>query len=614
VNYSIKSNSKIIIKKLMNYFYIKKHVDFIVLFLILILAAGLRIYHLGFKSISIDEAIGALYAIEPLHRVIVLTINDVHPPFFYVLQHFWIKAFGWSEPALRSISVFFAFLAIIALYQLGKKLFNRRVGLLSAFLLTLSPWHIWISQNARSNSMLLFLVILSTYSFYQILTTGQKKWFLIYCLTTIISLYTHYFSFMIWIAQTLYVIYDSFIRNKLLRTWIILQILILSAYVFWLPFMISQFFTKSRPLYKTLTPEFVKNLFDFLNPYSAIPQLSIFRLAEIILFIIFVFGLITLFQQRYTAVQSLAGFNLADNQKLKRMIYIFLILTIGGFICCGYFIHSSWTLALVQKNIALNSPIYSDTVKPYHAAQLQSFSMSFYLSALIAIAALIFLYSLNQIDHVLEFTAEKISNIFSHKVFKRQQGISKFDFLMVHSLLPLLIAGLISLKSPYLLIRNMIIFVPVWFIVLSLALTTMKRAAFSISFIAILLFAGFSFINFETWMKKDDWRSAADVARQHVHKDDVILLDHLFGKKPFYYYGLQTIKPLTKDDARPFLAAVKGDVWLLYTYSRKREWYAYDLLNAEWNKIAEWQFEGTTNIDDMKPIDGVIRLIQYRKK
>ena len=100
----------------------------IILFLILLLAAGLRCYHLAYKSISIDEAIGGLYAIEPLHRVLVLTINDVHPPLFYIVHHFWIELFGWTEPALRGISVFFALLSVIALYFLGKLLFNRKVG------------------------------------------------------------------------------------------------------------------------------------------------------------------------------------------------------------------------------------------------------------------------------------------------------------------------------------------------------------------------------------------------------------------------------------------------------------------------------------------------------
>ena len=115
-------------------------------------------------------------------------------------------------------------------------------------------------------------------------------------------------------------------------------------------------------------------------------------------------------------------------------------------------------------------------------------------------------------------------------------------------------------------------------------------------------------------MKKDDWRTAAKITKENIKEGDIVLLDHLFAKKPFFYYGLPTVKPLTKGTVRSFLVGVKGDVWLLYTYERKREWYAYYLLNAEWDKIAEWRFEGSTNIDDMKPIDGVIRLIQYRKK
>ncbi len=220
------------------------------LLFIFALATVLRVYHLSFKSISIDEAIGGFYAMEPLLRVVILTINDVHPPLFYLLHHFWIALFGMSEAALRSISVLFALLSVIGLCHLGALIFNRRAGLTAAFLLAISPWHIWISQNARSNSLLLFLIIVSIYSFSQLLETRRKKWFAVYACVTTIAIYTHYFAFMIWIAQNLYVIMSAYARRRIFHDWWRAQIAIHAFYLFWLPFMISQFITKTRPMYK----------------------------------------------------------------------------------------------------------------------------------------------------------------------------------------------------------------------------------------------------------------------------------------------------------------------------------------------------------------------------
>jgi 4-amino-4-deoxy-L-arabinose transferase-like glycosyltransferase len=587
----------------------KKILSIIFLILILVAAVGLRTYHLSFKSISIDEAIGALYSVESVQRVLIFTVNDVHPPLFYIIHHFWIRLFGWNESALRSISVFFGLLSVASLFYLGKLIFNRKTGMIAAFLLAISPWHIWISQNARSNSLLLFLIIISTYSFYQIFLTGQKKWFIIYCTVTLLGIYTHYFAFMVWIAQTMYVTMSSFARNNFLKTWIISQIIVLTGYFPWLPFMISQFFTKSRPLYKSLTPEFLKNLYDFLNPYAAIQNVPVFIIGEIIFFIFIILGLIFLFRRRSVNITNKAAFDYTINTKVIRILKLSLIFFVFTYLTSGLFLNSSWTLGLLKKHIALNSSIYAETVKPYHEAQLRSFSLSFYFTSIIGFFLLLLLHYVGFVSNHILIWMRWIEGFLKKE---NNSTFSRFTFLSVHSVFPLLIAGLISIKSPYLLIRNMIIFIPAWYLVLALAISSTKRIGFVAFLLTTVFFAGFSFLNFERWMTKDDWRAAAQVAKQNLKEGDVVLLDHLFGKKPFYYYGVPTAKPLTKENAHPFLATIKGDVWLLFTYDRKREWYAYNLLNAEWNRVSEWRFEGTTNIDDMRPVDDVIRLVQYR--
>ena len=588
----------------------KKRATQLWLFAILSLAAVLRIYHLNYKSISIDESIGWLYAIEPLPRVIIMTINDVHPPLFYIAHHFWIKIFGTSEAGLRSISVAFAILSVISLYRLGEAMFNRRIGLTSAFLLAISPWHIWISQNARSNSMLLFLIILSFHFLYNILKNGQTKWFIGYSLVTLIAIYTHYFAFMVWMAQNLYVFFSPFAHSRMLKNWLVMQIYISIGYLFWLPFMISQFLTKSRPLYKTLTPQFAKNLFDFLNHYSAVQQSALFLIGELFFAILIVYGLVRLYRQ--SSVTPSPHHPTASLALDRRWINIALSVFIVLFLSAGLFFNLPRTLGLLKTNIAENIPVvFAKSIKPYHIAQLKSLSVSFFLAGALIGVLIIFYNGLG--FFVVKLTAffDAINRVFCKST--ETGHYSLMNFLLIHSVLPLLLAGIVSIKSPYLLLRNMIIVMPVWMLVLSFALVSMRRLGV-LALIAVTLFAAVSFKDFEKWMMKNDWRGAARIASQHVCSDDIILLDHLFGKKPFYYYGLQTVKPLTQHNAREFLKTVKGDIFLLYSYNRKREWYAYDLLNAEYDRIAQWSFQGTTNIDDMTPIDGKIQLIQYRKR
>jgi len=190
--------------------------------------------------------------------------------------------------------------------------------------------------------------------------------------------------------------------------------------------------------------------------------------------------------------------------------------------------------------------------------------------------------------------------------------LSMGAFFLINSIVPLLLGGLVSLKSPYLLLRNMVIIIPVYYLVLSLAITSVRRLwARSALLAPVVLLAALSFIHFEEWNTKNDWRSAASVVRQSMRPGDTILLDHLFGKKPFYYYGLETVKPLKRYDARQSIEQIDGDVWFLISYRNK--WSARRLLDCQYNRVAEWTFPGTNNKDDMRPVDNKIHLIHYSK-
>lgn len=584
-----------------------------ILFAILVLAAILRIYHLTYKSISIDEAIGSFYAMEPFHRVFLLTINDVHPPLFYLVHHLWIGIFGMSESALRSISVVFGLLSIVILFKLGSLVFNKSVGLLAAFMLSISPWHIWLSQNARSNTMLLFLVLISTFAFYKILQEYRKKWMIVYVIVTIISIYTHYFAFMIWIAQNLYVLLSPYARRIFSKNWWSAQIVIMLSYFMWLPLLISQFLTKSRPMYKTLNIKFVKDLFDFLNPYAADQKMMIFFIGEIVFIALLLFGLYRVFQQQPNINRQKDSIT---NDKLfisKRNMSIFSIALVVLFLTLGFLVTVPYTLPLLENNINHNLPIYANQVKSYHMDQLHSFPISFFLAAIITILLFI-------VYHTLDFILPKVNsfcNILNRIFLKRKTSetahFSKLAFIIAHIILPIIIAGIISLRSPYLLLRNLLVIFPPYLLIISLAIVSFRKISYKIISIGLIIaFASVSFKHFEQWMVKDDWRAAALETKKHIKSNDIILLEHPFAKKPFYYYGLKTILFQTPEEAHTFLENFQNDVYFVETY--ETEWSASVFLNRNFNKTAEWSFAGTTNQDDLYPKDGKIHVIQYQRK
>jgi len=125
------------------------------LFLVVLLALGLRVYHLGYSPLWLDEGYSRLYAENSLAYLWTTGFHlETNPPAYYSVLHFWIERFGASEFALRFPSVLASLVAIVVVYALGKELENRSVGLLAALLMALAPTEIWYAQEARAYTLL----------------------------------------------------------------------------------------------------------------------------------------------------------------------------------------------------------------------------------------------------------------------------------------------------------------------------------------------------------------------------------------------------------------------------------------------------------------------------
>ena len=95
---------------------------------ILLLAGVLRFAHAGAASLWFDEAFAVLTARLPLRDLLATVASDVHPPLYFVLLHFWQKALGESEFAVRCFSGLCSVLSVAGVYRLGGRLFSRRAG------------------------------------------------------------------------------------------------------------------------------------------------------------------------------------------------------------------------------------------------------------------------------------------------------------------------------------------------------------------------------------------------------------------------------------------------------------------------------------------------------
>lgn len=168
-----------------------------------LIGLALRVASINTRGLWLDEAITVKQASRTFLRVIQKLATGVHPPLYHITMHFWLKYFGRSEVALRSFSVILGVIAIPVAYWAGKRIYDRRTGLIAAALIALSPFQIWYSQEARMYTLLFLGGLLSTTFLVLAVRENRKHLWVGYLVFTLMGLFTHYFFLFLMMGQVL---------------------------------------------------------------------------------------------------------------------------------------------------------------------------------------------------------------------------------------------------------------------------------------------------------------------------------------------------------------------------------------------------------------------------
>jgi len=155
---------------------------------------------LGDKSLWLDEVYSIAFA-RDWSLMWEKTMQDGgNMWFYYLLLHWWIKI-GDTEFVVRSLSAIFAVSTVPIVYQLGARLFDARVGLIAALLLSINPFFIEYAQEARGYSLLVLLAAASSNFFAGAMERPSLANSLGYILSSVMTIWVHYFGLLVLIAQ-----------------------------------------------------------------------------------------------------------------------------------------------------------------------------------------------------------------------------------------------------------------------------------------------------------------------------------------------------------------------------------------------------------------------------
>ena len=214
---------------------------------ILLLAIHVRLLYLTKADIWHDEGYTATIINQPLIDIISTTTTDVHPPFYYIIMHFWQLLFGNSVTALRSFSVVCGAMTVAMLFLLLQKLFSKRIAIFGAFLAALGPFLIRYSDEARMYALAALLGVAATYTFIMAVDKKDKKpWWILYGFLVAIGIYTQYFLALLLPAHFVYLwLKIGGNRTDVIKIFTNKNIWLAAGLCFllflpWLPVMISQ--------------------------------------------------------------------------------------------------------------------------------------------------------------------------------------------------------------------------------------------------------------------------------------------------------------------------------------------------------------------------------------
>lgn len=291
----------------------------LLLLLILLLGVVLRFWHLDLKPVWADEVLTAIFSMGrnfadvPLNQIFsfpelaqVLTLQpeatcaditqtvstqSVHPPLFFCWMHDWLMwtaalpvSWVWK---LRALPALFGIVAIAAIYQLNRVAFSTTAGLLGATVMAVSPFAVYLSQEARHYTLPIVLVTLALLGLYQLHIDLYRQRFrpaiwLGWMAVNSIGFYIHYFFLLAFMAQAI-TLTANFLSMKYLPTLHpqahLLQMRrsltaitlaiggVCLAYLPWLPTMVSHL---SRPETDWLTPQ-SPDWLDLVAPLYRLP-------------------------------------------------------------------------------------------------------------------------------------------------------------------------------------------------------------------------------------------------------------------------------------------------------------------------------------------------------
>ena len=160
------------------------------------------------SALWLDEALTVDISRLPLHAIPGALKRDGAPPSFYVLLHFWMRLFGDSDLAVRSLSGVLAVLTLPVSWLAARRIGGRVAAWTVLVLLASAPFAVYYATEARMYALVILLTACGMLALQRALTAPKPGNLIALGVVTAGLLYTQYWSLYLvaitalWLAGT----------------------------------------------------------------------------------------------------------------------------------------------------------------------------------------------------------------------------------------------------------------------------------------------------------------------------------------------------------------------------------------------------------------------------
>jgi hypothetical protein len=146
--------------------------SYIVLVLIVLIAACLRLNGITRETLWLDEVYSATFAVQhPFDLIVAVWRFDVHPPLYYLQLHVWALVSN-NTIWLFLNSVAWSIATVVSVFFTTKRIYGERVATGAALILALLPSDIFYSHQLRMYAMVSCIGVWCWYAVYQAIRKG----------------------------------------------------------------------------------------------------------------------------------------------------------------------------------------------------------------------------------------------------------------------------------------------------------------------------------------------------------------------------------------------------------------------------------------------------------